>query len=392
MNKKQLIIILTAAVLVIILAMLIVRQDARSWQSPAEGDRTALLADFDVNTVREIVIADHSGSVSLRQQDGRWRVVERDNYPADFRRLRNALLELVELNIAQRIIAGRSQHGRLGLLRPDDADRDSSGVVVEFFDSDRNRLAGMILGNKHFPKEDDDARRMYWGPQANGRYLMLDDGKEQPVLVTAVLSSLVARPVEWLDKSFIRLDKINEIELEDADGKTIWQIARENNDGILRLGGVDPELEEVDATKISGIASSLQYLTFEDVVTGEAAAEFTPENKLKLTGANGIVIEFATASRGQDVLFRVAVAADFPEARVAQENESPEDKEKLDREFNEQLRESRRQLADYRQFEGFVYKTGKTRFGSALEPRDALVKPKPQEEKSEQPAAGEPSS
>ena len=79
------------------------------------------------------------------------------------------------------------------------------------------------------------------------------------------------------------------------------------------------------------------------------------------------------------MLFRsVQAAYEGPETRVPGEGEKPEDKEKLDQEFEKTLAETRKKVAELNaRTQGWVYLVDSWAVDSVLKTRDELLKDKP---------------
>ena len=71
-----------------------------------------------VNDITKIQIRSAPASVTLEKKGDEWRVAERDDYPADFTKIRDLIKLLWALKAGQETQVGPSQLGRLKLLAP----------------------------------------------------------------------------------------------------------------------------------------------------------------------------------------------------------------------------------------------------------------------------------
>jgi hypothetical protein len=72
-------------------------------------------------------------------------------------------------------------------------------------------------------------------------------------------------------------------------------------------------------------------------------------------------------------LMTMVVRGDFPRQREASEDESDEDRERLDREFQEQLTRLDEKLDKEKRYDGWVYLVSKWTVDSLMKPRSDLL-------------------
>ena len=86
-----------------------------------------------------------------------------------------------------------------------------------------------------------------------------------------------------------------------------------------------------------------------------------------------------------------SVAGDFPRERTPGEDEKPEDKERLDKEFNDKLAKLEEKLKKEKAFEPWTYLVSKWTVDPVLRDRkDLLIQPKDEDEKTEVPPTPKP--
>ena len=386
MNKKQLLILVGAVLVLMGITAVLVKKKDKSWQSLSAKGEKLLPASFDVNQIAAIEIKNSDKSLSLRKRDGAWKVENTFGYPADFAKISALLLKLHDLKIAQEIRAGKSQLGRLGLLNPDKKakDKKSCATLLTMKNNKKKTLASIMVGKKHSHKSD-DSNSYFNGPMQDGRYVMLAK-TDKPLLVSDTLNDINPVAVDWLDKSFLKINKIKSIKRVGKDEKIIWELTREKASNTLKLSGVGKNKEE-DTSKSSAIKSAFTYMYFKDVYS---ASEKLPEDKLKKSATVKVdtfdgfsyLIQIGMNNDGK-TLAHFTISAKLAEKRIPEKDEKKEDKEKLDKQFAEKLKKLKKKLSDEQQYSKWCYVFPENKFKSIFSPRKDLVKAKKQDKKSE---------
>ncbi|MGC3988070.1 MAG: hypothetical protein QM796_00015 [Chthoniobacteraceae bacterium] len=159
---------------------LLLHRDSSSWSNSAATTGSKALPAFDLNAVAQVELKTSTTDLHLVQKDGVWTVVERYGYPATFPQIGDLIRKLWDLKVAENVLAGPSQFGRLNLIEPA-KDAPESGTVIELKDGNGQRLAALLLGKMFLKKSAGlpDGARGY----PAGRYVMALDGGQHPILV-----------------------------------------------------------------------------------------------------------------------------------------------------------------------------------------------------------------
>lgn len=164
-----------------------------------------LLPDFAAvaNEAREIRIVgpDDPDGVTLRRDDERWVVVERDGYAADLGKLRQLVIALAEASIVEEKTSNPEYYERLGLVAPGD---DGSGLLVTVSGDDFT--SNVILGETA-----QGDYRYARNPEQPASYL-IDRNPEAP-----------ASPGDWLDPVIVDVaaSDVRLVTVEHADGERV---------------------------------------------------------------------------------------------------------------------------------------------------------------------------
>ena len=347
MNFKQFgLILLIVAAAAGIANLLINKRDSSLDQAGQRmGDR--VLSEFPVNTVSELRFQPPGkDAFSLHKVEDSWRVKERDDYPADFNKIRNFLVSLRELKITQPVEAGPSQYGRLGLLpstetkkkpaakEKEEDQEPKNGTDIAFLDADGKSVAGIRFG-----KQLRDQSGSRGSGMARGRYILLDGAKNPVSLVSQTLNEVDDEARRWLNKDFFSVSKAKSVEIVsgDAERKPL-QFFREKDGDDIQLEGL-AENEKLKTYEAGQAGRAFAYGSFEDVLGREGEPEksgLAKPTKVKIETFEGFnyTIQIGEARKPDDengdTLYplTVKVEADLPEPEKKEEvTEKEEEKD-----------------------------------------------------------------
>ncbi|MGO8701822.1 MAG: DUF4340 domain-containing protein [Limisphaerales bacterium] len=335
MNRKQLISLLVALVVIGGACLVLLQRHEQSWSEKEGRAGQKLLQNFQVNDVAAIHLKGES-ELTLAKKNDRWVVVEKGNYPANFSQIDELLLKVRDLKIVQSEPIGAAQLARMHLADPGHG--ADSAVLVEFKDAQGKVLQSLLLGKKHTHKSDRPSA-MPFGDEGyeDGRYLMLKSDPQELLTVSDALSSLDPKAGEWLDKDFFKVEKPETFALESTNAANSWKLTRSSESAPWVLA--DTKAGEVlDTNKVASLASTLNYPSFVDVSV--APASETGLDK-PLTVAVGTFDHFnytlhiGKKTPENDYYLRIDATGVVPAERTVGKDEKPEDKKKLDKEFED---------------------------------------------------------
>jgi len=171
-----------------------------------------------------------------------------------------------------------------------------------------------------------------------------------------------------------------------------WKIVRDAAASPWKLAEAKPG-EELDNAKASALASPFSYAAFADVMAPDAVAAETGLDKpavATMETFDGFIYTLKIGKLiGENYPVLVSVTATLPKERTPGPDEKPEDKAKLDQEFQTKQTQLAEKLAKEQKIENRPYLIGKTTIEQLLKERSALMaekKPTP----TPSPAAGTP--
>jgi hypothetical protein len=373
MNRKQLILIFLALVIIGGAGLVLMNHNQVSWSATPGKMGRKLFPNFtNLDDVASIRLKD-AAELRLAKKDGTWRVQERNDYPADFSQVRDLLIKLADLKISQSEPIAASQLAHMQLEAPGKG--TNSGLLVEFMDKQGKTLHSFLLGKKHTAQSSSPSP-FGGGEFDDGRYVMLPDDPQDVLLVSDPLSSLELNPESWLDKNFFKVDKLQSVSLVSTNATNSWKLTRENEDAPWVLAATNAG-ETLDSNKVSSLASTLNYVSFVDVASNTAPAVTGLDKPLALSLATfdhfNYELKIGNKTADNNLYMTVAVAADIPTNRVAAAGEKPEDKGKLDTEFQARTKALQEKLAGEKALGQWVYVVSTMQLEPLMRDRSQLL-------------------
>jgi hypothetical protein len=170
-----------------------------------------------------------------------------------------------------------------------------------------------------------------------GRHVLVAGRGDTVVVVSDPLEKAVAAPGAWVAKDFFKADRIRTLQLA-GDGVSPWKIARDEEWGQWKFATGGGQLHPSAAVTAT---NALGNLAFSDVVIDDKAgtdkvAVLTAETFDNLT----YTVKLSPLANG-DFIVRYTVAGTPPKTRKPDADrksaEKPEEKEKLDKDFADNL-------------------------------------------------------
>ncbi len=346
-----------------------------------------VFSDFPINEVAKIVITEKEGSLTLSKGKSSWEVSERAGYPANAEPVIGLLRKLWDLNIVQPITIGRAQYGRLKLIAPAEAGTpEEAATILSFQNGEGKEIASLWLG-KVFARSEGRPDPFGGGMAKTdaGRYVKKGDSSSV-YLVGETFSDVKIEAPEWIDKTFFRVEKIKSIEIVSEAKADDWKLERADENGDFTLAGAT-ETEKLDQAKVSSMKSAFSNPQVEDVFTGDAAKEAkVGQTTFKIATFDGFAYEIAVGGKNDlnELPMTVKVSATLPEKRKAGEEESDEDKKKLDTEFEEMVSGLKKKLEQEQKLAGHIFKVRSYLIDSITKKRSELMAEKAEAAPTEQ--------
>jgi hypothetical protein len=201
------------------------------------------------------------------------------------------------------------------------------------------------------------------------------------------LADVEAKPDRWLNKDFFKVEKLRSISVTHTNATNSWTISRDKEGGDLDLADKKPG-EEFDKNKAYSAGNALSYPSFNDIVDPAAKPEDLGLDhpilaKLETFDGFTYTIKAAKAKGTNDDNYnlQMTVNADLIKQRTPGKDEKPDEKTKLDKEFQDKLKKQEDKLKQEKGYEKWTYVVSKWTIDPLLKERKDFLADKKAEEK-----------
>lgn len=393
MKGKQLAFVLVLLVVLGGVALFLNQRNSASWSDRATTSSGKIL-DFPLNDVSQVAIKEGGAEVNLAKKDDVWTVKERADYPADFDKVSALIRKLWELKPVQDVKIGPSQLARLQLTEP--APGANSSALLDLKGAGDKRIAALLLGKKSLSNSDQPASE--GGGIAAGRYVMAQDGSNRVFLVSDAFEEIQMKPEQWLSHDFIKIENPRSIAVTGTAPAMNWKLEREAAASPWKLADAKAG-EELDNAKASGVASIFTYGSFADVLAPDAPVAESGLDKpstVRIETFDNFVYELRIGKlTGENYPVLVSAKGELPKERTPAADEKPEDKARLDQEFQAKQKQLTDKLATEQKLPARPYLIAKSTIDQILKDRASLMaekKPSPSPTAAPSPAGPKPAS
>jgi uncharacterized protein DUF4340 len=371
MKGKQLTLVLVLLVVLGGIALFLHRRHSASWSDTAITTSGKVL-DFQLNDVTQITIKEAGAELNLIKKDDVWKVQERADYPADFDKVSALIRKLWELKPVQDVKIGPSQLPRLQLTEP--AQGANNGTLLDLKGAGNKRLTALLLGKKYLRNRDQPASE--GGGFAVGRYVMGQEGSNRVYLVSDTFDEIQMKPEQWVSHDFIKIENARSIAVIGTTPAMNWKLVRDAAASPWKLADAKPG-EELDNAKASGVASIFSYGSFADVLAPDAPVAETGLDKpstVRIETFDNLVYELKVGKlMGENYPVLVSVKGEPPKERTPAADEKPEDKARLDQEFQTKQKQLTDKLAAEQKLQARPYLVMKATIEQMLKDRASLM-------------------
>ena len=333
MNRKSFVILLVLVVVLGGAGLWLLKQDQGIWRGSDAKPGARPFEKLPVNSVAQIHLKDGAGEVTLVEQGGRWTVKERGGYRANHQDVGDLLVKLPDVKVVQSENVAATLLPRLNLVEPGkSAKPEEAATQLDLSDKEGKPLASVLLGNKVIKTEPSPLPIKQETPV--GRYVVVP-GNPTVLVLSDALTMAEAKPGRWLAKDFFKIERVKSVDASGEGGT--WKIVRSEEAGQWRLADGAGQL---DPSAAVAIANGLSSMTFNDVAPGVKAESFDKPRTVVVETFDGLVYTLRLAKKpdGSDYYLTVAVAGEPPRSRTPEPGEKPEDKDRLDKYFAENLK------------------------------------------------------
>ncbi|MEY2407359.1 MAG: hypothetical protein QOF48_29 [Verrucomicrobiota bacterium] len=381
MNRKQLTLLIVLGVVLSGLGWVAWQKQKAPYTESKAKMGSLVLTNFPLNDVEQIVINQPKATLTLAKRNDVWVVKDRGDYPANFANIRDLIIKFSELKVAAPKTVAPSRLPMLELVPPD----KGPGTQIDFKDKSGKLIQSVLLGAKSMRDAPGGGDPYGGGASANGRYVMVGGDIARVALVTEPFNNADAKPDEWLNKEWFKVERHKSISVVTTNATNNWKLFRETDSGEWKLADSKAG-ETLDHGKSGVVTTSFGYPSFADVATNSnpAAAGFDPP------AVNAIIETFdgftytmklGAKSGEENYHFQFNVAGNFPKERIAGKDEKPEDKARLDKEYADSVTKREEKLKTEQAFGKWTYLVSKFTIDPFLKTRADLLADKKEEPK-----------
>lgn len=377
MTRKQFLILIGLLVVLVAAGAWVMWAERNVGRSSDARVGQRLVPGLVLANVAEIRIQDANDTVTLQRKNGSWHVRERLDFPANIDRIGELLVKLSELKVTQVEPLAEKQRPRLDLVEPKGRDTKNAATVLELKDKDGKGVTRLLLGKK-VVKQSAITAPTKGTPDPTGRYV-LGAEKDAVAVIPDPLSNVEAKPAPWLAKDLVRVHNAKTMTSLTGDGKVRWTVTRPNENADWKFADSSQPLEN---NKVQDIVSVLIYIALADVATDPSKAGFEEGVTLRIDTFHNTRYTLQLGRQEGDLRhMRVQLTGDPPKTRTPGKDETPEEKEKKDKEFEENYKGQLSQLEREGRLKGWTYLVRNSDVESLLRDRSQLLPEKKKDEK-----------
>lgn len=274
MNARKLSVIV-AAVAVVAAAVYIAERKAPTTEVAAELLYPGLIER--INDAARIELATREHALAITRLGNGWVIESRDNFPATFATVKQALVQLAELRILEAKTAKPENYARIGV--EDIASEKSGSRLVSVYGPEKALLASLLIGKERLGK----------GLGSPAHYVR-KSGEGTAYLVDGDLT-FSANMNDWLDAAVANIpaERIRRVAINPYEGQPVVISKTARNDQFFNLEGVPPGFEPRSKAEVSSIGSLLLDLNFEDVAAASKLAGLVPRTIVEVQTFDGLV-------------------------------------------------------------------------------------------------------
>ena len=166
----------------------------------------------------------------------------------------------------------------------------------------------------------------------DGRYVMAGAGAKTVAVISDPLDTVQPKPDQWLNKDFLTVEKPRTIAVQFPEATNSWKLDRASETNDWQFADAKAG-EKLDSAKISSVTSPFSSASFNDVAAAPASAAAS-NTVLTVETFDGFTYTASIGPKQDDNYpVRFTITASLPAARTPAKDEKPEDKAKLDKEF-----------------------------------------------------------
>jgi hypothetical protein len=310
--KPATLVILAVATVLLALGTVWIDSRAPVYRSGTGGALVFPDLATEINDAAKLTVETADQKVTVERKGEGWVVADKYDYPAKFDLVKQELVGLAQLKTVEAKTAEPSLYARLEV--EDVSQKGAKGELLTLEDAKGGKLAGLILGKRHYARGADQAVEIY----------VRKPTEAQSWLATGTLDRN-DDPKQWLKRDVVDLERerLSQVTVTPAEGKPFTLSREKPGDGDFTLDGVPPEDKAKAAYELNAVTGALAALLLDDVLPATA---LKPEAKLlrrlEYKSFDGLVVELALYEQDGRKWLRIKAAYD-PEGAIGPPSTGP---------------------------------------------------------------------
>lgn len=278
MSPKSFLVVLFVTAVTVAAAVAVILERPGSQQAQSYDAPVFPLLQERINDVAKLEIQTAEESITLAKVDDRWTLPGTHGYPAREKIVREVVLGLRDLKVAE--AKSRRPEGFARLEVEDLEAEDAKSRLVKLSAADGTLLAEALLGRQ---------RQGTVGEAIGGTYYRKPGG-DQAWLAAGTLS-LPKRERAWLQTDVVHLaaETVAMLEVEHADGSR-FRAARDTAEAETFELEPLPEGRSADSSKTKDFGSSLTFVAFTEVAPADQVDFAAEANRAVVTTFDGVAV------------------------------------------------------------------------------------------------------
>jgi hypothetical protein len=261
-----------------------------------------LIQGLDPADIDSIVLGGGEEAVTLKRQQGKFVVVEKDNYPAKASEINNLITKSLEIQTSQLVTNNASNHEDLGVTEED------ANASIKFFKADSSLLTGIIGGKS---KE-----------LGQGSYVRL--ATSDAVYVAPTMPWIADTAMNYIEQELmsVKREDIESVTVSSSKEQYTLKSTEDGKNAVLENVPAGKKFKDSDG---NSVLSALTSLRCDDVMKNPGNLAFDKEYVCKLKDSTVYALKIAQ----KDDKTYVTCEADYTDKTPVTKDSSVESEEVL---------------------------------------------------------------
>lgn len=301
MNKKHFAIFVAITVIVLVASVIAVNKEQSAVVNQDAGAMLFPGLEAKANDVAKVEIVKGEDRTTIQSNNGKWVVTDRDNYPADVSKVKEAIMKIAGFTTVEAKTKKEDNYGKLNVEDP--TKEDAKSILVTLKDKSDSEMAALVIGR-----------------QVTGSFTTVGQDQTyvrkmndpQVWLVKGALT-LDESANDWLveDLLNVAMSRVSQVTIKQADGSFVTINKEKPGEGDYIIQNLPKNQEVESQADLAKIPKVLENLRLEDVQKTDAV-EFPEDKSIKteIKTFDGLVINAVTKKQNQDYLVKITVKFD----------------------------------------------------------------------------------